>query len=84
MSKWYQPSLRSYENGSQFISRKLDICENLCKCVQGYHNCKSISNEGVSIHWTGLLDWNTGMTPKLESCSFRQSKSRQNLVLYAW
>ena len=31
-------------------------------------------------YWTGILDWTTGMTSKLELCSFRESESRQNLI----
>ena len=32
-------------------------------------------------YWTGILDWTTGMTSKLELCSFRESESRENLIL---
>ena len=35
-------------------------------------------------YWTGILDWTTGMTSKLELCSFRESESKQNFILYAW
>ena len=35
-------------------------------------------------YWTGILDWTTGMTFKIELCSFRESESRQNLIVLAW
>ena len=36
-----------------------------------------------SLDWT-ILDWTIGMTSKLELCSFRESESKQNSILYAW
>ena len=49
------------------------------------HELSSQEILDVSVHWTRLLDWNTGLELSLSlSYAVLESESRQNLILYTW